>query len=251
MKSSIINHMNHDHRDALMVLVEYYKERKDILDAEMLDLNEDGMEILVNKNDKVQVPFSKKTKPEEVRLELMAMLKIARASLGKEKENESSKISAEVEKFISGFGSVVLGTVNNKAYPNVTYAPFLRYENNNYIYISEIGDHYDNMKNNGNLELLFLEDESKTKAITVRGRVRFASNFEFLPRDENFEKIMDAFEEKAGNTMNLMRKMKDFHLVKLNFLDGRYVKGFGQAYIITADGKIEQMTADKVAHRPE
>ena len=232
MKSSIINHMNHDHRDALMVLVEYYKERKDILDAEMLDLNEDGMEILVNKNDKVQVPFSKKTKPEEVRLELM-------------------EISAEVEKFISGFGSVVLGTVNNKAYPNVTYAPFLRYENNNYIYISEIGDHYDNMKNNGNLELLFLEDESKAKAITVRGRVRFASNFEFLPRDENFEKIMDAFEEKAGNTMNLMRKMKDFHLVKLNFLDGRYFKGFGQAYIITADGKIEQMTADKVAHRPE
>ena len=62
---------------------------------------------------------------------------------------------------------------------------------------------------------------------------------------------MDAFEEKAGNTMNLMRKMKDFHLVKLNFLDGRYFKGFGQAYIITADGKIEQMTADKVAHRPE
>ena len=51
--------------------------------------------------------------------------------------------------------------------------------------------------------------------------------------------------------MNLMRKMKDFHLVKLNFLDGRYFKGFGQAYIITADGKIEQMTADKVAHRPE
>ncbi len=146
---------------------------------------------------------------------------------------------------------MVLGTVNNKAYPNVTYAPFLRYENNNYIYISEIGDHYDNMKNNGNLELLFLEDESKAKAITVRGRVRFASNFEFLPRDENFEKIMDAFEEKTGNTMNLMRKMKDFHLVKLNFLDGRYVKGFGQAYIITADGKVEQMTADKVAHRPE
>ena len=251
MKSSIINHMNNDHRDALMVLVEYFKERKDILDAEMLDLDEDGMEILVNKNDKVLISFSKKTKPEEVRLELMAMLKIARSALGKEKENESSKISAEVEDFISGFGSVVLGTVNNKAYPNVTYAPFLRYENNNYIYISEIGDHYDNMKNNGNLELLFLEDESKAKAITVRRRVRFASGFEFLPRDENFEKVMDTFEKKAGNTMNLMRKMKDFHLVKLNFLDGRYVKGFGQAYTITAEGKVEQMTADKVGHKPE
>lgn len=251
MKSSIINHMNRDHEDALMVLVEYHNERKDVLNAEMLDLDEKGMKILVNKNDEAFVPFSKDTELNDVKFELMAMLKIARAALGKEKENESDKISAEIEEFISNFGSVLLGTVNDEGQPNITYAPFLKYENENYIYISEIGDHYNNLKDNGKLEVSFLEDESKAKAITVRGRVRYTSGFEFLPRDEKFEKVMDVFVEKAGNTMDIIRKMEDFHLVKLNFLEGRFVKGFGQAYTITPEGKIEQMTVDKAAHKPK
>ena len=250
MKSSIINHMNRDHADALMVLVEYHNERKDVLNAEMLDLDEKGMKILVNKNDEVFVPFSKDTELNDVRMELMAMLKIARAALGIEKENITEKISAEIEEFISNFGSVLLGTINSEGQPNVTYAPFLKHENENYMYISEIGDHYDNLKNNGKLEVSFLEDESKAKAITVRGRVRYASDFEFLPRDEKFEKVMDVFEANAGNTMTVMRKMTDFHLVKLNFLDGRFVKGFGQAYTISTDGKIAPMTGDKVTHKP-
>ena len=157
----------------------------------------------------------------------------------------------KAEEYISKFGSVILGTVNEKNEPNVTYAPFLRYNDKNYIYISVIGVHYDNLKSNGKLELLFLEDEEKAMAVTARQRVRYKAQAVFLERDENFEKIMDIFEEKAGNTMKIMRDMKDFHLVELKFLEGSFVKGFGQAYSISADGIMEQLTSDQLGRKHE
>ena len=157
----------------------------------------------------------------------------------------------KAEEYISNFGSVILGTVNEKCEPNVTYAPFLRYESKNYIYISVMGAHYDNLRNNGKLELLFLEDETKALAVTARQRVRYKAEAVFLERDENFEKIMNVFEEKAGNTMKIMRDMKDFYLVELVFLEGSYVKGFGQAYSIAADGTMEQVTSDSFGRKHE
>ena len=157
----------------------------------------------------------------------------------------------EAVKYISRFGSVILGTVNAGNEPNVTYAPYLRYGDKNYIYISKIGVHYDNLKNNSRLELLFLEDESKAMAVTARQRVRFKARAVFLERDEKFGKIMDAFEEKAGGTMKIMRNMTDFHLVELVFLEGSFVKGFGQAYSISESGEMEQLTSDKLGRTHE
>lgn len=80
--------------------------------------------------------------------------------------------------------------------------------------------------------------------VIARKRARFNVTAEFLPRDEKFEKVMDKFQESIGETFKIVRQMQDFHLVKLNIIDGRYVKGFGQAYILK-DGTAIQMTSDK------
>ena len=39
MKDTIINHMNHDHMDALMVLVRYHNGKEDVNNAKMLDVD--------------------------------------------------------------------------------------------------------------------------------------------------------------------------------------------------------------------
>ena len=39
MKDTIINHMNHDHMDALMVLVRYHSGKEDVNNAKMLDVD--------------------------------------------------------------------------------------------------------------------------------------------------------------------------------------------------------------------
>lgn len=245
MKDSIIKHMNHDHMDALMVLVRYHNKKEDIKNAEMLDVDNKGMKILVNETEEVFIPFSKNTELAKVKDELIAMLKTARTALGIERKPSEHNVN-EAVKYISEFGSVILGTTNAEDEPNVTYAPYLRYKNKNYIYISEIGVHYDNLKNNGKLELLFLEDEAKAKAVTARQRVRFKARPVFLERNGEFGEIMDAFVEKAGATMKIMRDMTDFHLAELIFLEGSFVKGFGQAYSISENGVMEQLTSDKI-----
>ena len=249
MRDKIIRHMNADHKDALLILVSCYNDRKNAFEAEMLDVDSKGMKILVNNTDEVFVPFREEIGMEKVKSELMYLLKNAREKLGIQKKSVQESVQEHLDKFIDGFASILLGTVDSNNNPNITYAPYLKYEGENYIYISEIGDHYNNLKDTEKLEVMFLEDESKAKAVTVRGRLRYKSGFEFLGRDEKFEEIMNEFEKKAGETMKVMRGMTDFHLVKLNFLEGRFVKGFGQAYVISEDGKIKQLTSDSVNHR--
>lgn len=249
MRDKIIEHMNEGHEEALLILVKCYNDKKDAFEAVMTDLDSKGMKILVNNTDEVFVPFRKEIEMEKVKSELMYLLKNAREKLGIEKKSTEESVQGEMDAFIDGFDSILLGTVDSNNDPNITYAPYLKYKGENYIYISEIGDHYNNLEDNGKLEVMFLEDESKAKAITVRGRIRYKSGFEFLERDAKFDEVMDEFEKKAGKTMAMIRNMLDFHLVKLNFLEGRFVKGFGQAYLISADGKINQLTGDNVNHR--
>ena len=86
MKDSIINHMNHDHMDALMVLVRYHNGKENVNNAKMLDVNTKGMKILVNEKEEVFVPFGRDTELPEVKDELIAMLKTARAVLGIERK---------------------------------------------------------------------------------------------------------------------------------------------------------------------
>lgn len=154
-------------------------------------------------------------------------------------------ILRETEEFIQGFKSVILGTVSKNGEIDVTYAPHVKVDGEHYIYISEIGDHYTNLaENNQKFEIMFLQDEKEALSVIARKRARFNVTAEFLPRDEKFEKIMDIFEKNIGETFKVIRKMEDFHLVRLDVVDGRYVKGFGQAYLIK-DGQVCQMTGDK------
>ena len=161
---------------------------------------------------------------------------------------DKEEIKREIEEFKSEFKSVVLGTMSKSGDVDVTYAPYLDYEGKGYIYISEIGDHFDNLKDNPKFEIMFLQDEKEAASVLVRKRLRYNVMAEFKDRDEEFDAILDVFEKKIGEGMKVVRKMKDFHLVKLNVINGRFVKGFGQAYNLKEEDVI-QMTGDKKSHR--
>ncbi len=97
----------------------------------------------------------------------------------------------------------------------------------NYIYISEVSEHFNNIKvNPNNIEIMFLEDESKAASVILRKRLRYRVNASFLERGERFDQIYDEFEKQTGGEggIKTIRKMFDFHLVKLEFKKGRFVK---------------------------
>ena len=251
MKERILNHMNEDHNEVLALYVRHFNKRDDVKEARLIDVDEEGMTIRINGNENVKVNFIKRTDFQGMHLEMVKMAKIARKELGipaperyKDKNHlKEEELKIELNDFIREFKSVILGTVTKKGEPNVTYAPYLRFRGDNYIFISTTGDHFDNLKNNGKLEVLFVEDEAKTKMISARVRVRFKAVAEFLERDSQFEEILDEFEKK-DSVIKMTRTMKDFYLVKLTFKNGRYIKGIGKAYDITENGEMNHVTQD-------
>ncbi|MEG0300690.1 pyridoxamine 5'-phosphate oxidase family protein [Cetobacterium sp.] len=161
------------------------------------------------------------------------------------KEFNPEEIMSEIKEFKDNFKNVILGTLSLNDEINVTNAAYLSYNEENYIFVSEIGDHYQNLKNKKQtFEVMFIEDESEAINPLARKRLRYKANSEFLERDDEFEIILDEFEKKLGSAIKVVRKMEDFHLVKLNLLEGRFVKGFGQAYHVK-NKQILQMTGDK------
>lgn len=244
MKDRIIEHMNSDHRDILPLYIKHFN-GKDVKEAKLIDINEEEMILLADNDEKVIVKLTARTELKDMHMELVKMAKIAREKLGipapehhkDENHKKEEQLKMEILDFISEFKSVILGTLTADNFPTVTYAPFLKYEGNNYIFISEAGEHFENLKNNGKLELMFLEDESKTKVISLRKRVKYKAIAEFLERNAKTEEILDKFQEKEA-AIKMTRTMDDFHLVKLKFLNGRYVKGAAQAFNITEDNKV-------------
>ena len=251
MKERILNHMNEDHNEVLALYVRHFNKRDDVKEARLIDVDEEGMTIRINGNENVKVNFIKRTDFQGMHLEMVKMAKIARKELGipaperyKDKNHlKKEELKIELNDFIREFKSVILGTVTEKGEPNVTYAPYLRFRGDNYIFISTTGDHFDNLKNNGKLEVLFVEDEAKAKMISARVRARFKAVAEFLERDSQFEEILDEFEKK-DSIIKMTRTMKDFYLVKLTFKSGRYIKGIGKAYDITENGEMNHVTQD-------
>jgi len=228
-----INHMNEDHKDAVILLAKYFGNVKTVNDAKITSIEGNNIEIIADNNIitiKTKEPITKAN----VKSSLIALVQEARANL---KEDTSSKNSdnliEEVYNFIKDFKSVILATIDKENNPYATYAPFAQYKGKNYIYISQVAEHYSNLINNPNLEVMFIEDEKTAKLIAARTRVRFKSTATLLPRDiPEFNDIMDVFEQKIGSTMKTIRNMNDFNLFEITFNSGRYVKGFGKAFFL-------------------
>ncbi|EAK0956815.1 hypothetical protein A0Z76_02380 [Campylobacter lari] len=142
-------------------------------------------------------------------------------------------LKKEINDFINEFNSVCIASLSKDNEVMCSYAPLIKSKYGFFIYISEISEHFSNIKNNpNNIEIMFLEDECKAVSAILRKRLRYKCEAIFMQRDEKFDEIYDEFLSQNNNdeSIKMIKNMQDFHLIKLNFKEGRFVKGFGQAY---------------------
>ncbi|STQ86531.1 HugZ family heme oxygenase [Helicobacter muridarum] len=235
---SIKEHMNSHHIEELKGLVKLYG-GFDANQVNLINVNSTGLTIQADSKE-IFAPFPTKTEEKDYKNAIIALC----SAISKKPDN----IKQEIAEFIESFNTILLSTISPSNFPNISYSPLLRYDNNYFIYISEIAEHYTNLKNNPKLQVMFIEDEAKTKTILARKRLIYDTQAEFMPRDSFFDKVYDAFEQRMGGKsggIGTVREMNDFHLVKLSFKNGRYVKGFGQAYKIAEDGEVSHMGGGK------
>ena len=78
---------------------------------------------------------------------------------------------------------------------------------------------------------MIIKDEKDTKNIWARVRMKFQAKVSIISRNvSEFQEITDIISIKHGNTINIIREFKDFHLMRIIPIQGTIITGFGSAY---------------------
>ena len=133
--------------------------------------------------------------------------------------------------------TVQLATLNADGQPEASYAPFVWFEQNYYLYLSELARHTSNLLGNGSISLLFIESEESSPNLFARRRIVLQGEAQAVTRDaELFEQIMTQFKQQFGKFIDLIQPLRDFHLFQIKIHSGRFIQGFAQAYELSGPG---------------
>ncbi|ANV97807.1 HugZ family heme oxygenase [Helicobacter enhydrae] len=236
--SSIIKHMNDHHQAEMIGLCKKFGNAKEVQKVELESVDFGGLD-LVYDGQKLRVEFPQKADAQTIKQAIIDLCTSVPQTL------EFDKVKQEIAEFKQEFGSCILATLTKEGFPLSSYSPLIQMEGKNYIYISATAEHFDNIKTNPDkIEVMFLEDECKAKSIIVRKRLRYKAQARFVERGcEEFEKALDHLESSMGGSggIKTIRNFSDFYLIELSFGSGRFVKGFGQAYILKENGEVEHI----------
>lgn len=244
---SMISHLNGHHKENLVDLTKKFGSVSEVKSVELKSVDFEGIDLMYNDTQSLRIEFPIKAKDDESLKNAIIEL-----CMSVKKTLDYEGVKEEMKEFKASFGSVCLGTLSAKGEVLCSYAPLIQTSNGDYIYISEISEHFSSIKHNpSNIEVLFLEDESKAASVILRKRLRFRVEAKFIERGDEFDRIYDEFERQTGAAggIKTIRNMLDFHLIKLNYREGRFVKGFGQAYKILENGEIKHL-GGKSPHKP-
>ena len=232
----IIKHMNDDHTMELIELCKKFSKDKEIYNAKVVGVDFGGLDIIYNDTTEFRVEFPEKATPETIKKSIMGLFTGLKDTVNVE------AVQQQLKEFMESFGSIILASIDKEGMPVCSYAPLIFYNGNYYIYISEVAEHFKSISQNPNkLEVMFLEDESKAKSVLLRRRARFKSNAIEVERDSTeFTSAINTLEERMSGFggIKTINKMKDFHLFRLEFINGRFVIGFGGAYDVDSKGNV-------------
>lgn len=148
--------------------------------------------------------------------------------------DHSEAIFDNLKKLIHIQKTLSLATVSAEGISDIGYAPFVfDAENCFYIYVSELASHTRNLMVRPNASVMLLRPEAESSNLFARERLILQCKAQFIKRgDIHFDRQLELFYDRFGNIMDLLKNLRDFHLVQLIPEQGRYIAGFGLAYAI-------------------
>lgn len=146
-------------------------------------------------------------------------------------------MNSKLSDFISRFKSLTINSLAKNNTPFSSYAPFVKYENKYYVYLSDMAKHAHNLRENPKCSIFFIEDEKDCKNIFARKRVVFQCYVNTIEKNSEYEsQVLNKFEEYVDKSMiQNLRKMSDFNLFEFTPFYGEAVFGFGKAYNIAGE----------------
>lgn len=144
---------------------------------------------------------------------------------------EPDPIQDAISRLLQQCASVQLATLNTDGAPEISYAPYIRYEGCFYLFISRLARHTTNLLCTPQVSLLLIQDEADAKNIFARQRLSLQGQAQELASDDMLHReILDKFEQRHGKTVALLRTLPDFLLFRIQLSRATFVQGFGQAF---------------------
>jgi heme iron utilization protein len=162
------------------------------------------------------------------------------------KERLQSSLGPEIKKFRESRRTLQLATICAKGKPNVSYTPFVLVDGSYYILISKIARHARNLLANPQVSFMMIEDEDNLKMVHARKRLTYEAKAVAIDRESAQWQIgIDAMHGRFGEIIDNLSNMADFILFHLPPENGLFVKGFGKAFQVGSNDKIDFVHLDQ------
>ncbi|MBF2759482.1 MAG: pyridoxamine 5'-phosphate oxidase family protein [Ectothiorhodospiraceae bacterium AqS1] len=150
-----------------------------------------------------------------------------------EKPVELDEMRSRMQALQRGCKTLLMATVDGEGQPEASYAPYVEDGGDYYVYVSDLSAHTANLIERGKACILFIENEDDAAHPFARKRAAFRCRCEEVMRgSEAFERILDRFQDRFGDLVDMLRGLLDFHLVRLVPGEGSFVAGFAKAFEI-------------------
>lgn len=157
---------------------------------------------------------------------------------------ELEDINKRCHELIASQQTLLLSTASANGVPDISYAPFVRDDAGVFfIYISEMACHTANLRDNPQASILFIRPEPESPNLFARERAILSCSASEISRDDAiYAEQVQALQAKFGEVVSVLRSLPDFLLFALRPENGRYVIGFGRAFVINmADGSLRHI----------
>ncbi len=134
--------------------------------------------------------------------------------------------------FRAQFKTVIIATSSKQHDVDASYAPFiLDSQFRVCIFVSTLAKHTQNLIDHQQASLLWIEDEQASTNIFARKRLTLrCSSMNIARSTDEWGSLLELFEQSHGETITLLKTLKDFQLFRFEAHNGLFVQGFGKAH---------------------
>ncbi|AMK76264.1 MULTISPECIES: HugZ family protein [Methylomonas] len=151
----------------------------------------------------------------------------------------SEPLAADYRTLIANSQSLIIASSSESGVAEVSYAPFLDYQNTFYIYVSQLARHTGNMLQQRRASIMFIEPEAEAANPFARRRLVLECAVDEIEKLEaTYAQLLDMLQDRFGETVAVLRVLADFHLLALTPVRGQYVAGFGKAFSIHVENGV-------------
>lgn len=149
--------------------------------------------------------------------------------------NEPALALADLTRLLHEQKTLLLATQSANGEAEASYAPYVFQDEAFHVFVSQLAGHTGNMLRHPQASVMLIEDEESSRNLFARLRLICQCRVSELDlQSPSANAILNTLQARCGNTVEMLRSLPDFHLLRLQPEGGTLVRGFGQAWRVNA-----------------